>query len=134
LKQLADRLGISRNYLTKLLRRRNPWPVSKPVAHRFYDLRANTNIAITKRRRTKRVLVFAPFPLPNTIYLHVRPRACRGHNRPTVMVANQLYCGTTKKQRATCKKLWRRKERSSEQRKAVRKSDRKFKSFERSSK
>jgi hypothetical protein len=111
---LAREFGISRSYMKKLLRKRNPFPMTPRLIKRLRELQATTQVVPAHHR--KRIIIYSRFPIPNQVNLFLRPRHCRGHNRPAIMSPNQVYCGTNKKQRATCQKLWRRRQRQIERR------------------
>jgi len=121
LKGLAHEFGVSRSYIKKLLRKRNPFPMTTRLIKRLDELETTTQFH--SPQHLKRVIIYSRYQIPDKVYLYVRPRNCRGHHRPAVMTVNQVYCGTNKKQRAECAKLWRKRQRRAEQRGRKEKAD-----------
>jgi hypothetical protein len=115
MKQLAEQFGISKDYMKKLLRKRNPFPITPRIVARLRELQAMSSPPIARKRR-RRIIIYTKYSVPETVHLYLQPRKCRGHSQPSIMSPNQVYCGTSKKQRAACQKLWRKKQRRSAER------------------
>ena len=108
--RLARELGVGRTYVKHLESKRRPWRLRPRIATRLAELMASTQPRV-RLDPPKEIQVVTKYHLPPEVYLFVRPRRCRGHGRMSVMASNQVYCGTTAKERAECRRLWRRRER-----------------------
>jgi hypothetical protein len=109
--RLARELGYrGRSYVKHMESKTKPWFITPQAAKRLKALMRKTKPGL-KLAEPKRTLIFTRFVLPAKLRLDVRPRRCRGHGRASIMAANQVYCGSTKKERAECRKVWGRRER-----------------------
>ncbi len=107
---LARELGVSRSYVKHLESSKKPWLIRPRIAKRLSELMAT----ITPKVRLeipRQVVIVTRHALPAKVFLYVRPRKCRGHNRASVMAANQVYCGASVRQRGECRRAWKRRER-----------------------
>lgn len=102
-----------RSYVKHLESKTHPWFLRPGMAAKLMVLMQTTKPG-TKLVEPKRTLIFTRYVLPAKLSLYVRPRRCRGHRRMCVMVANQVYCGVTAKERAECRRVWRRRVRREE--------------------
>ncbi len=98
---------VTRSYIKKLESKRKPWMPTPRVEAQLRILMHDTP---TKLPVTKTRILVSRFHIPERVFVSTPPRRCRGHNHPAFMATNQVYCGTTKRERAACEKLWRRKE------------------------
>ncbi len=114
--RLAREMGYrGRSYVKHMESKTKPWFITPSAAAKLKRLMETVPAAKRVRlEEPKRTQIFSRYVLPAKVYLYVRPRRCRGHNRPSFMSATQVYCGTSKKERAECRKLWRRRERKRE--------------------
>ena len=98
---------VSRSYIKHLESERKPWTPTPRVEKQLRVLMRDTpaQLPISKQR-----ILVSRFHIPQRVYVNVPPRRCRGHNRPAFMATNQVYCGTSKRERAACQRLWRKKE------------------------
>jgi hypothetical protein len=110
MKQLAEQFRISKDYMKKLLRKHNPFPVTPRIGARLRELQTQALPPIMRKHR-RRIIIYTKYCVPQVVHLYLQPRKCRGHSQPSIMSPNQVYCGTSKKQRAACEKLWRKKQR-----------------------
>lgn len=114
--RLACELGLGRNgrsYVKHLESRTRPWFVRPRIALRLDELMRTTKPGM-RLVEPKRTLIFTRYVLPAKLHLYVRPRRCRGHGRLCIMAATQVYCGSSVRERAECRKIWKRKERRRE--------------------
>jgi len=113
-KDLGEQFHISRDYMKKLLRKRNPVRPSKKIVKRIPEvLKMIEPLGLVTHRA---IILYSKWRIESDTAIYIRPRRCRGHNAPAIMSPNQVYCGTNKKQRAACLKLWRRRQRQRERR------------------
>jgi transcriptional regulator with XRE-family HTH domain len=98
---------VTRSYIKHLESQKKPWTPTPRVEKQLHVLMRDTpaKLPVSKLR-----ILVSRFHIPQRVYVNIPPRRCRGHNRPAFMATNQVYCGTSKRERAMCEKLWRRKE------------------------
>ncbi len=114
--RLAREMGYrGRSYVKHMESKTKPWFITRTAAKKLKRLMETVPAAKKVRlEEPKRTQIFSRYVLPAKVYLYVRPRRCRGHNRPSFMSATQVYCGVTARERAECRKLWKRRERKRE--------------------
>lgn len=102
LREMSLQLHVSKSYVKKLLRRRNPWAVRPGVEKRFRELQLSA-VPPVKIRKVHDVVIVSRFAVPSHVRLLSKPRRCRGHNRWMIFNSpTQVYCNKE------CERLWRR--------------------------
>jgi hypothetical protein len=98
------------SYIKHLESETKPWVITARAASKLNALMQSTKPK-GELQAPKRIMIFTRYQVATKMFLYLRPRRCRGHERSCIMGPNQVYCGSTDHERAECRKVWKRRER-----------------------